>query len=161
MPFFSREDAFFQRGGWWVVGQFTLLILILTIPTPDFLEIFLSPFSFHLVGGTFIVTATLIILIGVKSLGKGLTPFPHPIGNAPLIQEGLYHFIRHPLYFGVMLGGFGVSMWRRNVLAVGLSVVLVILLKAKANREEVWLIKKFPEYEVYRKKTKQFIPFIY
>lgn len=161
MPFFSRENAFSQRGGWWVIGQFTLFILILTLPAPDLSEVSFSPFLFHLIGGALITTAILIILTGMKSLGKAMTPFPYPIGNAPLIQEGLYRFVRHPLYSGVVLAGFGVSLWRRNVLAAGLSVALAVLLKAKADQEEVWLIQKFPEYEVYRKKTKQFIPFIY
>lgn len=161
MPPLSERLTFSQRGGWWVVGQFFLLLLILIIPGPDFPTVILSPVIFHLIGGIFIVTAYLILVSGSKSLRKALTPFPYPIEKAPLIQEGIYHFIRHPLYFGVILGGFGVSFWRMNVLAVGLSVGLTFFLNAKADQEEVWLLQKFPEYEAYRKKTKKLIPFFY
>jgi protein-S-isoprenylcysteine O-methyltransferase Ste14 len=107
------------------------------------------------------VAATLILFFGAKSLWIALTPYPYPVANAPLIREGIYKYVRHPLYFGLIIGGFGVSIWRINLLALGLSIVLAFYLNAKANLEELWLLQKFSEYESYRSKTKKLIPFLY
>lgn len=105
--------------------------------------------------------AILFILLGAKNLGEGLTPFPYPAKRAPLVIVGIYRFIRHPLYLGVILGGIGISIFRMNIVSIGLSYCLGLFLNAKANREEEWLRQKFSEYEDYRKKTKKIIPFIF
>jgi protein-S-isoprenylcysteine O-methyltransferase Ste14 len=153
--------TFSQRGGWWVVGQFLILLLILIVPGPGFPAFIFNPGFYHLFGASLIGIASFILFSGAKSLWIALTPYPYPIANAPLIREGIYKYVRHPLYFGLILGGFGVSIWRTNFLALGLSMVLPFYLNAKANLEERWLLQKFPDYDSYRKRTKKLIPFLY
>jgi protein-S-isoprenylcysteine O-methyltransferase Ste14 len=153
--------TFSQRGGWWVVGQFLLLLFILIVPGPGFPAFIFNSDFFHLFGASLIGVATIILFSGAKRLWIALTPYPYPIANAPLIREGIYKYVRHPLYFGLTLGGFGVSFWRINLLAFGLSIALVFYLNAKADLEERWLLQRFPEYDSYRKQTKKLIPFLY
>jgi protein-S-isoprenylcysteine O-methyltransferase Ste14 len=157
----ARRLTFNQRGGWWIVGQLILHFLILVVPGPAFPSGTFPPILFHWIGGTLITVASLILLSGAKSLSKALTPYPYPIEEAPLIRKGIYCFIRHPLYLGVILGGFGVAVWRMNILSGGFTLFLTFFLNAKANREEAWLLEKFPEYKDYRKKSKKLLPFIY
>jgi protein-S-isoprenylcysteine O-methyltransferase Ste14 len=56
--------------------------------------------------GTFIL-GTIIALMAAINLGKNLTPLPRPKENAELIQGGLYRFVRHPIYFGVIMLSVG------------------------------------------------------
>ena len=157
----SENLTFKQRGGWWVVGQFSLLLIIMIIQGPGFPPERFSGKVCHWVGGAIIAASFLTLIWGVISLKKALTPYPYPLTETGLVREGIYAFIRHPLYFGLILGGIGIAVWRMNILAIGFSFLLGIFLNAKANREENWLIQKFPEYDDYRKTTKKIIPFIY
>jgi protein-S-isoprenylcysteine O-methyltransferase Ste14 len=78
-----------------------------------------------------------------------------------LITSGIYRYVRHPIYTGVLLMGLG------SVLLVGTTSVFLIFLAMlgffwfKARREEILLTKHFPkEYPEYKKHTKALIPFI-
>jgi protein-S-isoprenylcysteine O-methyltransferase Ste14 len=144
-----------------VAGQFCLILLVLFFPGQNFsFHLFLPPGD-QLAGGTLILIALWIAGSGIRSLREAFTPYPYPVEGGPLVREGLYRWIRHPLYLGVLLGLFGVSLWRANSLSLLLSVGSLFFFNAKANHEEEWLLKKFPEYQSYRQKTKKIIPFIF
>jgi protein-S-isoprenylcysteine O-methyltransferase Ste14 len=144
-----------------VAGQFCLILLILFFPAPNFSFHLFPPPGDQLAGGMLILISLWIIGSGIRSLRKALTPYPYPVEAGSLVREGLYRWIRHPLYLGVILGLFGVSLWRENSLSLLLCIGSLFFFNAKANREEGWLLKKFPEYQAYRQKTKKFIPFIF
>ena len=153
--------SFGGRGGWWVAAQISLIALILIVPGPRFPPFPAMPGFYPLAGGLLLLSSLLILLSGAKSLSRALTPFPYPLDNATLVREGLYRYVRHPLYLGVILGGLGVALWRMSLVSLGLSLVLALFLNAKASREEIWLLAKYPGYESYRRKTKKLIPFLY
>jgi protein-S-isoprenylcysteine O-methyltransferase Ste14 len=79
-----------------------------------------------------------------------------------LITRGLYHYIRHPMYASLLIFGWGMFLksviWQNFIITLIITVALYITAKV----EEQEMIKKFGgEYEIYRTKTKMFIPFIY
>lgn len=77
-----------------------------------------------------------------------------------LIQTGPYHWIRHPMYTAVILIGFGVMFYVFAFFKIVFMGGLIVVLFAKAKREErLWCEKTF-EYTRYQKQTKMFIPFI-
>ena len=155
------NQSFSSRGGWWVVGQFALLLLMMFVP--DLLPVWPAGFIdvSRPVGASSVFLSIIIVLFGVFRLGEGATPFPHPLEKAPLVRDGIYRRVRHPIYLGAFFFAFGVAFWRMNLTAVVLGGVLVVFMNAKANREEAWLVEKFPEYIAYRKKSKKFIPFLF
>ena len=80
-----------------------------------------------------------------------------------LYQNGLYKFIRHPIYLGLLLTVSGVALIFQDVLmlTVGLFIYMCVLL-IRFNSEEKMLIKHFGNaYLDYIKKTKAIIPFVY
>ena len=48
----------------------------------------------------------LIILSAILELNTSLSPFPKPKNKASLVTTGVYRYIRHPIYTGILLGLF-------------------------------------------------------
>lgn len=78
-----------------------------------------------------------------------------------LIQTGVYHWLRHPIYAS-MLGmylttGLAWSWWPKTL--VGL-VLFIAGTEIRIAAEERLLTSRFPGYSEYRAGTKAYIPFI-
>jgi protein-S-isoprenylcysteine O-methyltransferase Ste14 len=79
-----------------------------------------------------------------------------------LVTTGLYNYIRHPMYGSLAIFGWG--MFLKSITWQGFIIILIISISLyiTAKVEEKEMLKKFGEqYEMYRTKTKLFIPFIY
>ncbi len=112
-------------------------------------------------GSILFVVGAAVLLYGARALDFAVSPFPAPAQGASLRTDGLYAFVRHPIYDGVILTSLGLSVARGSWLAVGLTVVLAVVLDLKSRREEVWLRAQYPEYAAYAARTRRFIPRIY
>jgi protein-S-isoprenylcysteine O-methyltransferase Ste14 len=98
---------------------------------------------------------------GLASLGRALTPFPRPLDDASLRQSGIYGWVRHPIYSGLVLGSFGWAlMWLSAAGAVA-SVVAFFFFDRKSAYEERMLRARFPEYADYARRVKKLLPGIY
>jgi len=102
----------------------------------------------------------IIITLALLQLNKNLSPFPTPKESSSLLQSGLYKFIRHPIYTGIILLFSGYSVYQNSVYKLLVSVVLVILFYLKSIYEEERLEQTFPDYKNYKTKTGRFFPWI-
>jgi protein-S-isoprenylcysteine O-methyltransferase Ste14 len=107
------------------------------------------------------LTALILIIKGLIDLGKNLTPLPYPIENGELVQTGIYGIVRHPLYSGLILAALGWTLFQMSISHLIASAILIIFFEIKANREEAWLTKKYPDYSEYSQRVKKLIPGIY
>lgn len=110
--------------------------------------------------GIFILGAV-IALIAAINLGKNLTPLPKPKDNAELIQGGLYRFVRHPIYFGVIVLSLGWGVIQQAALVWLYVVVIAIFFDIKSRKEERWLVGRFASYADYQGRVRKLIPWIY
>ena len=79
-----------------------------------------------------------------------------------LIKNGLFQYVRHPLYSGVILKGFGLGLISLSIYGSFFIVIGLILIIPRIRIEEDMLIKEFEdEYREYQKTTKKLIPVIY
>lgn len=117
--------------------------------------------SYYLIGyfglGTTIIGA-LIVVIALLQLNTNLSPFPSPKFNTSLIKSGVYKFIRHPIYTGIILASFGYGLYTDSFYKILISIGLYILFYFKSEYEEERLTKKFSDYIVYKKSTGRFFP---
>ncbi|MGD0742350.1 MAG: isoprenylcysteine carboxylmethyltransferase family protein [Acidimicrobiales bacterium] len=78
-----------------------------------------------------------------------------------LVTSGPYGLVRHPIYSGILVAGFGTAAalgwwW---LVAVALAGAYVLY---SATVEERWLTEQFPEaYPEYRSSTKMLVPFVF
>jgi protein-S-isoprenylcysteine O-methyltransferase Ste14 len=78
-----------------------------------------------------------------------------------LVTSGPYHLVRHPIYSGILVAGFGTAtalswVWLIAVLLAGLYFVY------SATVEERFMTEQFPDaYPAYKRSTKMLVPFIF
>lgn len=76
-----------------------------------------------------------------------------------LIRSGLYRWIRHPIYTGILIGMAGSAMIRGYLRGwIGIAVVLLAFY-FKARREERFLRQEFgAKYDEHSQRTGMFLP---
>jgi protein-S-isoprenylcysteine O-methyltransferase Ste14 len=153
-----------KRGEWYVVIQAVLLLLVIFGPRayagfPAWPAILRWPAL--AVGAAIFVAGALLAISGAFSLGRNLTPLPHPKEDAELVQTGAYRLARHPIYGGIILTAYGWGLLATSLLTLGYATLLFIFFDLKSRREERWLNLKFPGYRAYSKQVRRLIPYIY
>jgi protein-S-isoprenylcysteine O-methyltransferase Ste14 len=95
---------------------------------------------------------------GAASLDRGLTALPLPNDRAQLRTGGLYRWVRHPIYSGLLIGAAARAATSGNRWALVTFVALAGLLTGKTRFEERHLSARFPGYAGYAAHTPRFIP---
>ncbi|MCX6556068.1 MAG: isoprenylcysteine carboxylmethyltransferase family protein [Candidatus Aminicenantes bacterium] len=95
-------------------------------------------------------------------LGGYFTPHVEVGGGQALVTDGVFRFVRHPAYAGILLVCAGIGLTFENWLS--LAAAMAFAGTGVANRvriEEAALRGHFgPAYEEYARHTKRFLPFI-
>ncbi len=103
--------------------------------------------------------ALILILCGWRAIYRSY--WSKETGKGSLVTSGIYRFIRHPQYTGLLLLSLGMILnWATLSMLILYPVMVVVYLRL-AKREEQDMLNEFgEEYRSYMKKTKRFIPFI-
>ena len=82
--------------------------------------------------------------------------------NHELITKGIYSYVRHPIYGGLLMFVPGALMVAESYIFIPIIVLTLFIIEASSRREEKLLTKHFgKKHTEYMKTTKKFIPFIY
>lgn len=99
-----------------------------------------------------------MVLLAIMQLNTKLSPFPTPIKGARLIKNGLYKFMRHPIYTGIFIVLFSYGMSVTSSYKIIISTLLLVVFYFKSVYEEKRLLEVFSAYESYQKTTGRFFP---
>jgi protein-S-isoprenylcysteine O-methyltransferase Ste14 len=80
--------------------------------------------------------------------------------GSKLITTGIYALVRHPMYLSVMVMMLGFLVSTPTIVETILWLMLIVVLLLKAKKEESLWLEHDEAYEVYKKSTKLFIPYI-
>jgi protein-S-isoprenylcysteine O-methyltransferase Ste14 len=139
-----------------VTIQFILLAVIIGVPFPRFGEDF--PDWVVGIGSVLVWVGLVILALSIFKLGASLTASPIPKNDSELKTDGLYKWMRHPIYTGLIATALGLAIEAESLLAILVALVLIVLLNYKAKWEESFLLERYPEYRTYMSKTGRFVP---
>ncbi len=96
------------------------------------------------------------------SLGRHFSVYVKVRGDHKLVTDGLYRYIRHPRYLGIMVFATGISLVYRSWLALIFVAMLAVVLLWRIRQEEQLLHRVFGiEWESYVRKSWRLLPFVY
>ena len=108
--------------------------------------------------GLFVLSlAVLFGVVAVLQLNTKLSPFPSPVADGKLITIGAFRFSRHPMYTALLFSGFGYALYNISLYQLLITGFLFLLFYYKSDYEETLLMRKYPEYNTYKKSTRRFI----
>jgi len=143
------------------VGYIALEGIILVLaPIEHFVRLVQVPLVQLIVGAILVVTGLGMALLSYRALGRNFRIYAAPRRSGTLVQSGIYAWVRHPMYTGVIIMFAGYWLFWGSLLSIPLWLAFSILYVVKAAKEEQVLIERFPEYEEYRKHTGRFLPFL-
>jgi protein-S-isoprenylcysteine O-methyltransferase Ste14 len=140
-----------------VIAQLVLLVLLVLLRGRGDWPV---PHALMVASVTAVVLGLVIMVIGGTALGRGLTATPLPNEHAQLRTGGLYRFVRHPIYGGLLLAAAAITVGSGSVFRLVVFVALVVLLSLKARWEETRLSARFGGYAAYAARTPRFVPFL-
>ena len=134
-----------------VALQFSLIAVLLLV----------LPISLNLVVLLIQAVAIIIGLWAVQVMHIGhFNIIPDPKPDIELITSGPYQWIRHPMYFSIILFFFPLVVLNLNWTNLAIYANLFIILFIKLSYEEHLLVEKISEYKNYQQNSKKLIPFI-
>jgi len=112
-------------------------------------------------GASVFIVGLLIRAIAVQSLGKHFSTQVAMQAQHEVIQNGVYAYVRHPSYTGLLLCALGVALVM-HVLAAGALLLAAVSLGIayRVYIEESYLSQHLSTYQDYTKHTKRFVPFV-
>lgn len=132
---------------------------------------FHQPFSFQqCLSWLCLLLSILLVVRGVKallSLGGHRVRHESPENLAfentqNLVEEGLYRYIRHPMYTSLLLLGWGAFLKQITFETILAVLFITVSLYLTAKVEETENIRFFgPKYNDYQRRSKMFLPFIF
>lgn len=136
-------------------------VLVQTVLPFEVLKISPEPFSLRVAGVILYTAGLFTAMLGRLQLGKNWADIetPQVEGEIAVVSQGLYRYIRHPIYTGDLLLLLGLELSLNSWLALGL-VALIPVVFQRAVGEEKMLAKRLAGYDSYVQRTKRFIPFV-
>jgi protein-S-isoprenylcysteine O-methyltransferase Ste14 len=114
--------------------------------------------------GCFLVVLGLSIRwISVISLGNAFTVKVSILENHSLKTDGIYKYIRHPSYTGILVYYFGLGLVMQNWICIIILIIAPLLVVVnRIQVEEKVLIQNFlNDYKTYQKRSWRLFPFIF
>ena len=148
------------------VFEFTLVLLLLNIP-----HWFDYPFTVQQIVSWILLFISILFLVQsfyffkkvgsskYREIESGNFNFEN---TTKLIKEGIYKYIRHPMYGSLLFLDLGAMLKNISVTTVSIAFAAVLFVVLTARVEEKENIKYFgQDYKNYMKRSKMFIPFVF
>jgi protein-S-isoprenylcysteine O-methyltransferase Ste14 len=124
---------------------------------------FLDALSWRQIASWVLLAASLALAVqAIVLLHRFGAPQDGIEGTQQLVERGVYRWIRHPLYFSLVVFGLGAWLKRPEVWGGLILLTLAALVAALARVEEEENLQRFGDaYRAYLGRTWRFIPRVY
>lgn len=141
----------FVMGQFLLIGLFAVAVLM-SAPAANPL--------WHGVGIAICAPGLAIIVAALAAMGRVMQVSPQPKADGRLVTRGVYAWLRHPMYTGILFIVVGLLVRTPSLAAGIVGATLAVLLVAKSRFEESLLMARYPDYTEYRRRTWGVIPFL-
>lgn len=141
----------------YVAAQFLLIVAFAA-------SVFLGPAAVDVgdgvrgAGMTLAIVGLVIIASALWAMGRVMQVSPEPKSEGHLVTRGIYGWLRHPMYTGIVLIVVGLVVRQPSFLAGTIGGALIALLFMKARYEERLLLARYADYAAYRTRTWGVLP---
>jgi protein-S-isoprenylcysteine O-methyltransferase Ste14 len=159
----TTANASSRRGGWRLRGVAALVIVVASV----IIRRLHGPGSLTIDSPVLETVGTIVFLSGLAfavwariHLGRNWgMPMSERV-EPELVTSGPYHYIRHPIYTGILLGVLGTGL-ALNLYYLLALVILTAYFVFSATVEERNMTAAFPsQYPEYKAHSKMLIPFV-
>ncbi|WP_203296512.1 methyltransferase family protein [Luteirhabdus pelagi] len=105
----------------------------------------------------FILIGFMILFFGVVNL-LGESKKANVMNGNRYVYHGIYKYIRHPIYAGILVAMFGYAIMEVSILKLCVTLIMATVFYFKSEQEERWMIRKYSAYRKYRRTTGRFFP---
>ena len=115
------------------------------------------------IGFIFYLTGAILTLISRAQLGRFGTAELSTEKDHQLFTQGVYKYIRNPMYSGGLIATIGFCLVFRCIITLIIMFIYTFLIyRMRIIEEERILLEKFgKQFEEYKMKTKRLFPFLY
>ncbi len=115
------------------------------------------------IGFTLYLVGALLTLVARAQLGRFGTAELTTEDDHQLFTQGVYKYIRNPMYSGGLIATIGFCLvFRCIIMLIIMFIYTFLVYRMRIIEEERILLEKFGnEFEEYKKKTKNLFPFLY
>jgi protein-S-isoprenylcysteine O-methyltransferase Ste14 len=119
----------------------------------------LSPMQ--IVSWILLILSLYAVISGYLLLTRKGNPTANFENTSLLVRDGIYGYIRHPLYLSIFLLGTGIMLKDPGLPQFILGTINLVAVYITSRIEEGEMLAKFGDgYRQYMKETKMFIPFL-
>ncbi len=157
---FKRSFLSLRTHGFYMFFAFEALLVLLFFNIGFWFE---GAFSWYwTLSWAYLVVSALLAFSGFYGLKKYGKPVEGWEETTQLISEGIFRYIRHPLYASLSLLAIGIFLRHVTVQSLVTCLVALLFLGAASLVEEKENVAKFGSaYREYAKANKRYIPFVF
>lgn len=118
-------------------------------------------YNAEVLGVILLATGIAFAIWARRHLGRNWSGTPSIKEGHELVTSGPYHFLRHPIYTGMILALLGSSLVN-GVSWIIAFVIVTIFFLFRIRTEERYMMQLFPDkYPEYKKRTKALVPLVW
>ena len=155
-----RKDLFV-----FAIPAFSIFAAGLAICGWDFVRRFQdewTPSWVAVVGALMVVAGTTNNVVCQVTMGRSYSATLLTREGHQLITRGMYGYVRHPIYLGVICVITGIALFTTSLLGLIVLWGVIPFILRRIRLEEQMLLDEFgAEYEAYRARTTKLVPFLY
>ncbi len=144
-----------------VAFAISTFFVLLSFWSSGFLLFWLAPLAVRGIGLCLSFLAFLFIRKALIQLGENYSPIFDTHKPKFIVRQGLYRYIRHPVYLGNMLMILGYVLSSGSLIVLYSSLWGWSYMIYSIIREDQYLAQNFADYRDYQKKSWRVIPFIF
>lgn len=151
-----------KQAGWWRIQILLIAVAIAFFMTKRDAILWSYTLTIGIIADIVTLIGLIIMLWARYVLGGNWSTTAVLKENHELIQSGPYHYVRHPIYSGLMLMVLGVAIFYGHAIGFIALAISFVASWLRARQEEKLLTRHFPEeYLKYKARVKAFIPFVF